>query len=428
MLPPTPPWPARRPELLGLLLFFCAGLADGAIVPFFPLWAHDEAGIAVGVIGLLFGCYAGGELLATPMLGGIADRVGRRPVLIASSLGVGLGFLALPLAHSALQAALILVIVGVFESALHPTILAVIADVTPDEQHRKSFGAARAASSAGHVVGPALGALLAKASLGAVFAAGGVAMLVGGTLMLLGLPETRLAAAGAETETEEEDEEESLSALLPAFKDARLALLLGWFLMLEISGSWIEAVLPLSAHEAGLSASSVGLLFTYGAALVATAQMLVSQLMARRSGMALVLSAGAALVAAFSVLLAGVTPATLILAVTLHALAQMLAGPLAPTLVNQLATSDKRATYMAAASVASDLRDSVGPATGTALYAAAARLPWILGIPFALLSAIGLTMTIARQHGPRPPRRTAEEPSPEANPTCASPIRIVTPR
>ena len=43
-------------------------------------------------IGLLLGCYAGGELLATPLVGGIADRLGRCPVLLVSTFGIGLGF------------------------------------------------------------------------------------------------------------------------------------------------------------------------------------------------------------------------------------------------------------------------------------------------------------------------------------------------
>ncbi|TIV27082.1 MAG: MFS transporter, partial [Mesorhizobium sp.] len=41
-----------RPALLGLFLFFCAGFADGALVPFFPLWASGEANIPIGAIGL----------------------------------------------------------------------------------------------------------------------------------------------------------------------------------------------------------------------------------------------------------------------------------------------------------------------------------------------------------------------------------------
>ena len=77
---------------VALFLFFTAGFADGVLVPFFALWAQREGGVATAHIGLLLGCYAGGELLATPLVGGIADRVGRRPVLLVSTLGVGLGF------------------------------------------------------------------------------------------------------------------------------------------------------------------------------------------------------------------------------------------------------------------------------------------------------------------------------------------------
>ncbi len=75
------PGPAR----VGLFLFFVAGLADGVLMPFFALWAQQNAGIPTEYIGLLLGCYAGGELLATPFVGGIADRVGRRPVLLVSA-------------------------------------------------------------------------------------------------------------------------------------------------------------------------------------------------------------------------------------------------------------------------------------------------------------------------------------------------------
>ena len=152
---------APRPALLGLLLFFCAGFADGALVPFFPLWASSEANIPVGAIGLLFGCYAGGELLAAPLIGGIADRVGRRPVLIASSLGVGAGFLALFFVHGVVATAIVLLLTGMCESVLHPTILTVIADVTAPSAHPRWFSLAHVSSSAGQILGPACGALLA---------------------------------------------------------------------------------------------------------------------------------------------------------------------------------------------------------------------------------------------------------------------------
>lgn len=110
-----------RPARVAMLLFFVAGLADGVLMPFFALWAQRDAGVSTEYIGLLLGCYAGGELLATPFVGGIADRRGRRPVLLVSTAGVGTGFLLLYMTHGVLTAAISLVVIGIFECVLQPT-------------------------------------------------------------------------------------------------------------------------------------------------------------------------------------------------------------------------------------------------------------------------------------------------------------------
>ncbi len=148
---------------VGMFLFFAAAVADGILMPFFALWAYRIANIPIEFIGLLLGCYAGGELLATPFVGGIADRVGRRPVLLISTCGVGFGFVLLYLVHGAFAVAAALIVIGVFESVLHPTASTVIADVVPAEARRESFAARRVMSSAGGMAGPALGALAGAA-------------------------------------------------------------------------------------------------------------------------------------------------------------------------------------------------------------------------------------------------------------------------
>jgi MFS family permease len=172
-------------------MFFVAAVADGILMPFFALWAHKVAGIPIAFIGLLLGCYAGGELLATPFVGGIADRVGRRPVLLVSTCGVGCGFVLLYMVHGALAVAASLIVIGVFESVLHPTASTVIADVVPAETRREHFAARRVMSSAGGMAGPALGALLALHSLGLVFLGAGITLLLGGLVVATCLAETR---------------------------------------------------------------------------------------------------------------------------------------------------------------------------------------------------------------------------------------------
>ena len=381
-----------------MALFFAAAVADGILMPFFALWAHKDAGIPIEYIGLLLGCYAGGELLATPFVGGIADRVGRRPVLLVSTCGVGFGFLLLYLVHGAAAVAAALIIIGVFESVLHPTASTVIADVVPAETRREHFAARRVMSSAGSMAGPALGALLALHSLGLVFLGAGITILVGALGVAIFLIETRPpdAAPG-----EEDDDDESLLALTAVFRDSRLAGLIVPVALMEIAASWIASITPLYADAGGtLTASGIGLLFTYAGALGVVLQMPITQASERMGGFSIVLCSGAVQAVAFVCLFTSAGLPWLVAAVTLLALAQMLSGPLVQTIITELAPRTGQATYQAAFGVVNDLKDAAGPAIGTWLYALAAGLPWSSGAVISLGAALGLAVA-ARRHDKR---------------------------
>lgn len=247
---------------------------------------------------MLLGCYAGGELLATPFVGGIADRVGRRPVLLISTAGVGFGFLILYLMRGALAAAIALVVIGMFESVLHPTAATVITDVVSSETLRKHFSLTRTMSNIGSAVGPAIGALLALWSLGLVFFGSAASLLIGTASVVFFMRETLPSASTAARD--DDVEEGGLVALSTAFRDRRLATLLVPIVVFEIAASWIEAITPLYANNAGtLSPSGVGLLFTYAGALSAIFQLPVTQASARWSGLAVVLVSGTAQILAF---------------------------------------------------------------------------------------------------------------------------------
>jgi MFS transporter, DHA1 family, tetracycline resistance protein len=385
---------APRAAQVGMVLFFAAAVADGILMPFFALWAHKDAGIPIEYIGLLLGCYAGGELLATPFVGGIADRVGRRPVLLVSTCGVGAGFLLLYLVHGAAAVAAALVIIGVFESVLHPTASTVIADVVPAEARREHFAARRVMSNAGSMAGPALGALLALHSLGLVFLGAGITILVGAVVVAIFLIETRPPAAAPG----EEDDDESLLALTAVFRDSRLAGLIVPVALMEIAASWITAITPLYADAGGtLTASGIGLLFTYAGALGVLLQMPITQASSRMGGFSIVLCSGAVQAVAFACLFVSAGLPWLVAAVTLLALAQMLAGPLVQTIITELAPRTGQATYQAAFGVVNDLKDAAGPAIGTWLYALAAGLPWASGAVISLGAALGLAVA-ARRH------------------------------
>ena len=381
-----------------MFLFFAAAVADGILMPFFALWAYKVAGIPIEFIGLLLACYAGGELLATPFVGGIADRVGRRPVLLISTCGVGCGFILLYLVHGAFAVAAALIVIGVFESVLHPTASTVIADVVPAETRREHFAARRVMSNAGSMAGPALGAVLALHSIGLVFLGAGTTILVGALVVAIFLVETRPQALSG---GEDDDDEESLLALTAVFRDSHLAGLIVPFALLEIVASWIASITPLYADAGGtLTASGIGLLFTYAGALGVVLQMPITQATERMSGFSIVLWSGAVQALAFACLFISPALPLLVAAVTLLALAGMLSGPLVQTIITELAPRTGQATYQAAFGVVNDLKDAAGPAIGTWLFALTAGLPWGSGIVVTIAASLGLAAA-ARRHETR---------------------------
>ena len=67
------------------------------------------------------------------------------------------------------------------------------------------------------------------------------------------------------------------------------------------------------------------------------------------------------------------------------------------TIVTELAPRTAQATYQAAFGVVNDLKDAVGPAIGTWLFALAAVLPWGAGVLVSIAASLGLAAA-ARRH------------------------------
>ena len=126
-------------------------------------------------------------------------------------------------------------------------------------------------------------------------------------------------------------------------------------------------------------------------------QLPLTQATSRMSGFSIVLAGGAAQALAFACLVVSPALPFLVIAVTAFALSQILSRPLVQAIITELAPRHAQATYQAAFSVASDLRDAAGPAIGTWLYAVSALLPWSSGVAVSLAAAFGVAVA-ARRH------------------------------
>lgn len=111
--------------------------------------------------GWLTFAYAGMQFLFAPVLGGLSDRYGRRPVLLFSLFGFGLDYLLTGFAPSIWWLFLGRIFAGI-TGASFTTASAYIADVSPPEKRAQNFGLIGAAFGIGFILGPALGGMLAK--------------------------------------------------------------------------------------------------------------------------------------------------------------------------------------------------------------------------------------------------------------------------
>ncbi len=137
----------------------------GVVIPVFPqlivkLSGQDLAH-AAEVSGWIAFLYASIQFLMGPVIGGLSDRFGRRPVLLASLAAFSLDYVVMAFAPTLWWLVAARVIAGI-TGATFPTAYAYIADVTPPEKRGANFGVIGMAFGFGFIIGPALGGFVAR--------------------------------------------------------------------------------------------------------------------------------------------------------------------------------------------------------------------------------------------------------------------------
>lgn len=176
-----------------LVTVFIDVLGFGLIIPVLPRLIVDLSGgdtaRAAKVFGLFGTVWALMQFVASPIIGSLSDKVGRRPVILLSCLGLGLDFVFMALAPTLAWLFVGRVISGVTAATI-ATAGAYIADVSPPEKRAANYGMIGAAWGAGFIIGPALGGLLGQASPRLPFWAAAGLALVGVAYGFFVLPES----------------------------------------------------------------------------------------------------------------------------------------------------------------------------------------------------------------------------------------------
>src|ERR1041385_3823789 len=213
----------RSPLVVIFTTVFIDLVGFGIVIPVLPFYAEGSRFNATPrTVGLLFASYSVMQLIFAPILGRLSDKYGRRPVLLISILGTGVGFLLLGFATTLWMLFAGRVLDGITGGNIS-TAQAYIADVTTEENRAKGMGLIGAAFGLGFIFGPAIGGILSHWGIHVPFFFAAALCFANAVLLYFRLPETVTAdhpaknsAAGGR----------SLRHIIDSFKDPKLAFVL----------------------------------------------------------------------------------------------------------------------------------------------------------------------------------------------------------
>jgi DHA1 family tetracycline resistance protein-like MFS transporter len=184
----------HRPAVAFLIAaVLLSALATGIVIPVLPPLVKQlargstaEAATWIGRFGALFAVM---QFFGQPLLGGLSDRYGRRPILLISMFGLAFDYAVMALAPT-----IGWLVVGRAVSGLAASTSAAanayIVDVTAPDRRAARFGYLMAATGAGLILGPGIGGLLGQIGPRLPFWGAAALCLVNGVFGLLVLPES----------------------------------------------------------------------------------------------------------------------------------------------------------------------------------------------------------------------------------------------
>jgi DHA1 family tetracycline resistance protein-like MFS transporter len=153
----------------GLVFILVTVLIDvigiGLIIPIMPALYQELTGGTVSesstYSAYLVFVYSLMQFIFSPIIGGLSDKYGRRPVLLFSLFGFGVNYIFMALSPSIAWLFVGRIIAGI-TGASFSAANAYIADVTPFEKRAQSFGLVGAMFGLGFIIGPTIGGLLGE--------------------------------------------------------------------------------------------------------------------------------------------------------------------------------------------------------------------------------------------------------------------------
>ncbi|QMV40001.1 MFS transporter [Cohnella cholangitidis] len=173
---------------------FLAMASINSVTPFLPLYLQDLGLTDPGEVRLWSGLVYGANLLTaflfSPIWGKLADRHGRKPMIVRSGIGMAVTLTLMGFCSAPIHLLLLRLLNGMM-SGFGPAAIAFVATNTPKERSGYALGILHSGAVAGTMCGPLLGGLMADHfGFKAVFVCTGISIFVAAMIVFLFVSES----------------------------------------------------------------------------------------------------------------------------------------------------------------------------------------------------------------------------------------------
>ncbi len=361
----------------GLYVLFVATLLNraGAFVqPLLLFWLTTAKGVPIAQAGLFVSLWGAGALVAALIGGTLADRIGRKRTMLLGWGLAGLVLLGMAFAESLAVVALCVFLVPATADLSRPAMQAAVADLVPEVDRPRAYGALYWAANVGFAIAPLLAGIVADVDWRLLFVIDAASTWLCAIVVAFALPETRPAEASREG---------ALAGLRPVLRDGPFLAHAGLGFLLAIAFYQSVGPLALAVQGAGLDAKTFGRIVAVNGLLIVLLQVPLTRWLGRFTA-PVQLALGAALTGiGFGTHAFASDAMGFVVGVTIWTMGEIFVAPAGPAIVAALAPASRRGRYQGVWSLSAAAGGLVAPALGAWLWAVAG--PSVLWPSVALL-------------------------------------------
>jgi len=176
--------------------------AGGSMIwPFLVIYASNKLNMPLSTVAALISINAGTGLIASFIAGTLADKIGRKAVMVFSLTVNGIAYLLLINAETYLHFASLMVLIGLSNPLYQVGADAMLADMIPSAKRTDAYAINRIANNAAFALGPAMGGFLATRSYNLAFYGAALGFITYSLLLFFQAKETLVITEQHDTAT-----------------------------------------------------------------------------------------------------------------------------------------------------------------------------------------------------------------------------------